>query len=571
MAGVYTFRFQVFENVTKASESISKGFENMKRATNVFRNSLSRVPNSIDKIEKELIQLRAAQKISFSIKEIRRYGREIRKRERDMRRLNNIATGTGFSIGGIGRIGTNATAAIGAGLTGIGLSQFGGEVIKTLSEFEKYDAVLTNTFGDASVAKTILADITNFAAKTPFQVNELTESFVKLANRGFVPNQNQMTKLGDLAASQGKDFDQLTEALLDAETGEFERLKEFGISASKEGEKVKLAFKGMEKEVKLDNIRDALLEMGNLEGIKGAMDAISKTTGGMLSNMADQWTQLKLSVGKTFAPFIASALPKITTGIEKVGLLFKKNQKPILNWLKILGKVGFAALTLFAVFKGFLFLKSIIAAVGAAIALLTSPVTLIVAAVATAVYLIYSYWGEIKSFMYSLGMWLWNNHPFKFMFDLIDRVFPSFKNNLSEVWEWVKRLFKKAWDWIAENIIKPISGWFGKMFEGYSFDMNLSAPNVDDTKDSAASSSDFYQKLQNKFSTTKKSSSGGIGVNNAIGKIESRSPKNINININKLVESLNLNSTTITEGSQKIKEIVSQVLIQAVNETNYAN
>ena len=61
----------------------------------------------------------------------------------------------------------------------------------------------------------------------------MTQSYITLANRGIKPTKEEIIKLGDLASSQGKDFNQLAEAMLDAQTGEFERLKEFGIKASK--------------------------------------------------------------------------------------------------------------------------------------------------------------------------------------------------------------------------------------------------------------------------------------------------------------------------------------------------
>ena len=67
----------------------------------------------------------------------------------------------------------------------------------------------------------------DFAKKTPYELTELTESFIKFTNRGIKVTANELTKFGDLASSQGKSFDQLTEAVLDATGGDFERLKEF--------------------------------------------------------------------------------------------------------------------------------------------------------------------------------------------------------------------------------------------------------------------------------------------------------------------------------------------------------
>lgn len=96
------------------------------------------------------------------------------------------------------------------------------QIIAARGEFERFGAVLTNTLGSESAAQSALADITKFAAQTPFAVNELTGSFVKLANQGFRPTSAEMQKLGDLAASTGKGFEQLAEAVIKSSVNEFE-------------------------------------------------------------------------------------------------------------------------------------------------------------------------------------------------------------------------------------------------------------------------------------------------------------------------------------------------------------
>jgi hypothetical protein len=180
---------------------------------------------------------------------------------------------------------------------------FAKEVIDITAEFQKFEAVLTNTLGSKSEAQKSLAMIEDFAAKTPFSITELSDSFVKLANRGFVPVENEMRQLGDLASSVGKPFDQLTEAILDAQTGEFERLKEFGIKASKAGDKVTFAFKGQTKTVQNSEtaIKDYVLALGDMKGVSGGMAAISATLGGQISNLGDNFDSLKRSIGQALA------------------------------------------------------------------------------------------------------------------------------------------------------------------------------------------------------------------------------------------------------------------------------
>jgi hypothetical protein len=199
---------------------------------------------------------------------------------------------------------------VGATLAGVfavdQLLNFGKAILNTTVEFQKMEAVLTTALGSNSAAKAAMDQIVDFASTTPFQVNELTDAFVKLANRGFVPTMEQMRLLGDLASSTGKSFNQLTEAILDAQTGEFERLKEFGVRASAQGDVVQFTFKGITTEVQKSDkaIQEYILNLGKLEGVSGSMEAISKTTGGAISNLEDNVTQLFKNIGDSSSGFI---------------------------------------------------------------------------------------------------------------------------------------------------------------------------------------------------------------------------------------------------------------------------
>jgi hypothetical protein len=155
-----------------------------------------------------------------------------------------------------------------------------------------------------------MKDIAKFAAETPFSVNGLTASFVKLANQGFVPTIKELTKLGDLAAASGKEFDMLAEAIIDAQVGEFERLKEFGIRSQKEGDKVKFTFKGVKTQVDFtsDSIRDYLVGLGDVEGVSGGMAAISDTVAGKISNLGDKFDAVKTAIGNSNSGFIAAMI-----------------------------------------------------------------------------------------------------------------------------------------------------------------------------------------------------------------------------------------------------------------------
>lgn len=254
-------------------------------------------------------------------------------------------------------------------LATIGAAALGREIIDVTAEFQKFSAVLTNTLGSRSAAQIALRDIEEFAKRTPFAVDELTSSYVKLANQGFKPTTDELRKLGDLASSTGKGFDQLTEAIIDAQTGEFERLKEFGIRASKQGDQVKFTFKGVETQTKFTSqaIRDYILSLGDAEGVSGAMAAISETLGGQISNLGDSWTQLLKTIGDGNKGPLSAAIKGLGELVDKAREFVKTNnqvkeelqvegQSAILEDLKelvsITGDVDASAATLISRLEG---------------------------------------------------------------------------------------------------------------------------------------------------------------------------------------------------------------------------
>lgn len=207
----------------------------------------------------------------------------------------------GKANGTFGAIKTSTLAVIGV-ITGA-ISAVGGlvsNIINVYGEFEKYRSVLTNTFGSQEKANEAMAMLQDTAAKLPVSLQEVTAAYIKLVNRGFVPTQNEIIKLSDLASSQGKSLDMFVEAMLDAQTGEFERLKEFGIKAKQEGDKVTFTFRGQTETVqKTDKaIKEYLLKLGQLPGIAGSSAAVMNTLQGKISNLGDSWDRMFVAMGE---------------------------------------------------------------------------------------------------------------------------------------------------------------------------------------------------------------------------------------------------------------------------------
>jgi hypothetical protein len=266
-----------------------------------YKAKIDQLEKSLDTIEADLKDVEKEGKKSFKTVETesKKAAKGVSAVSKETTTLSSTFKNLGSQIAGVFAVGS--------------IISFGKSVIDITAEFQKFEAVLTNTLGSRSRAMQALTMIKDFAAKTPFSVQELTSSFVKLANQGFKPTSDEMRKLGDLAASQGKSFDMLTEAIIDGQTGEFERLKEFGIRASKEGDKVKFTFKGVKTEVDFTNesIRNYILGLGDAAGVSGSMEAVSKTLGGQISNLGDKWDSLLNTIGSGNTGILSTAADKL--------------------------------------------------------------------------------------------------------------------------------------------------------------------------------------------------------------------------------------------------------------------
>ncbi|RIV23597.1 hypothetical protein DYU11_11490 [Fibrisoma montanum] len=266
-----------------------------------FRREVARLENEYEALNKRRNEFIAAG----------RYQELQRDLTATRNRINEIKTALGEASDGVEKVkkSTSGAGDIFSKLKDYVIGAFavdrilaaGTAIVNTTGKFEKYEAVLTNALGSRSVAQENLRLIADYAANSPSQVDEVTEAFVKLANRGLVPTKEQLINIGDLAASQGKGIDQLTEAILDAQSGEFERLKEFGIRASKSGDQVTLAFKGTSQTVKAtsEDITEAILKFGQLNGVAGSTAAVSKTLEGQMSNFSDQVDRLSVGLGNS--------------------------------------------------------------------------------------------------------------------------------------------------------------------------------------------------------------------------------------------------------------------------------
>lgn len=192
----------------------------------------------------------------------------------------------------------SAAASAGAAM----LYKFGKNVIQTGSQFETFEAILSTVEGTGEKARASLDWLEDFAVATPYEINELTESFVRLKALGVDPLADEaFRKLGDAAAAMGTPLEAAVGSLTNAMVGRFVRLQQFGIKTEQVGDNLVFRWSehGKELEKTVENNATAVKSfiLDNFgRRFNNAMLEQSKTFDGITGNIADAWLRFKRSV-----------------------------------------------------------------------------------------------------------------------------------------------------------------------------------------------------------------------------------------------------------------------------------
>ena len=182
---------------------------------------------------------------------------------------------------------TKMKAALATGAIAVGVKKVGGAMLEQASSMEQYRNTLNIVMKDNKKAAETFSWAVDYANRTPFETGDIVGATVKLTSYG-VEAQKTLPLIGDMAGAMGKDMDQAVEAIADAQTGELERLKEFGITKQmivEQGAKKLAGIEIVNNKGQIVNQRafNAALFSLMQDRYAGAMELQSKTFKGVMS------------------------------------------------------------------------------------------------------------------------------------------------------------------------------------------------------------------------------------------------------------------------------------------------
>ncbi len=440
---------------------------------------------------------------------------------------------------GLGRvIKTASKAAAVIGGVGIAAAGFlGKSLLDTASQFEQFKTQLTTIEGSSEKAQKSLDWIADFAKKTPYELAEVTDAFVKMKSYGLDPiDGNFMESIGNMASGMGKSIDQAVEAVADAVTGENERLKEFGIKSSKDKKTNTITYtyssNGETITKTVDNdakaISKGLQEIMD-ERFSGGMDAMSKTWAGTIANLGDTWqgflmqiagagifdvmkdgltslsdwinnneqaiTNFALAIAEGFKIAIATIVA-IYDAVSAAYNWLDENMQTIINTIKtiavIAGVIGTALLIMYApAIAGFLVMQAIalasfiaisIGAIAAAVAtaaawvIAFAPFLLIGAVIAVVIALLWTIYNNAAQIAAGISA------EWQKLIGVFSSVAASISALWSGLWASVKAMASGAIDFViskVQGLISMISGALSSITKISNFKMpSFSVPKI---------------------------------------------------------------------------------------------
>ena len=183
-----------------------------------------------------------------------------------------------------------AKAAMATTIGAIGAKNTVGIALTEAMNLEGFKMQLETATKSAQKAGEIMKWSIDLANRTPFETGSVVEASARLEAMG-LSAQKYLPMIGDMAGATNKDLIQATEAIIDAQTGELERLKEFGI---KKDDIVAYAYEKMNKTQVVNNkgqitnqqkFNEAMLALMD-DKFKGGMEKQASTMKGLMSTIS---------------------------------------------------------------------------------------------------------------------------------------------------------------------------------------------------------------------------------------------------------------------------------------------
>lgn len=493
------------------------------------------------------------------------------------KRMDSSMSGLGTRIAGVA--------------AGLGLAGLAKEMVSTGAKFDSYKLQLETLLGSQKLAADAFNQIKLDAAKTPFDVESLTRANSMLISAGASAGEARETVLGlgNAIAATGGGSDELMRmsvnlqqiktlgkaSAMDVKQFAFAGIPIYQMLAKTMGISVE---KARTLDVTYEQLKTSFEKAAGAGGMfAGGLEKQSKSIGGQISNLKDQFTNTLVEFYDKLKPAIAS----IISGLSKMLGWVSRNKETVI----LFGKIALAIGGVVVAVKAWTFASGIAtAAMGAmttANAMLNlslgttlGTVGLLTAAfvaMGIAIYGAITSYNELKDFQSGKGV---RDSGMKDEINTVTSLAERYERlgmSKAKAMQSAIRFEKNELLRQTTELQSSISGetdsdkLIAKKRQLMSIQGQLATLSDEKTLISEYSARKSLASAKGGRAAGGSSSSGGSST-----EISATRPQSIVINIGKMVETFELHSTNVTEGFDKIKQKLGNMLAEVANDGNNA-
>lgn len=496
------------------------------------------------------------------------------------KRMDSTMSGLGTRIAGVA--------------AGLGLGALAKEMVSTGAKFDSYKLQLETLLGSQRLAADAFNQIKADAAKTPFDVESLTRANSMLISAGASAGEARETVLGlgNAIAATGGGSDELMRmsvnlqqiktlgkaSAMDVKQFAFAGIPIYQMLAKTMGITVE---KARTLDVTYEQLKMAFEKSAAAGGMfAGGLEKQSKSIGGQISNLKDQFTNTLVEFYDKLKPAIAS----IISGLSKMLGWVSRNKETVI----LFGKIALAIGGVVVAVKAWTFASGIAttamsamttanAALNLSLGTTLGTVGLLaagIAALGVAIYGAISSYQELQSIQSGIAV----SNPKKVIDDEINSV-NALADSYNKMGMSREKAMMSAIQYEKKQLAQDIRDAQSRLGSATTDEGRLAAKNkLNELSLQGRTLNDQSNYLISSYSQGKSLASAkggrtGGGSSSSAGsstEISATRPQSIVINIGKMVETFELHSTNVSEGFDKIKQKLGNMLAEVANDGNNA-
>ena len=260
-----------------------------------------------------------------------------------------------------------------------------------------------------------MATFRQLAKELPGDMNDAISGFTNLRNRGIYPTKDAFKDLVTFSVSQGKDINNLSLALSMAQTENYMRLRAYGITIQKDGNKLIASFRGQRTELERNGkaVVDYVASLGQIPDIANTAQLKMNSLRGTQEKINESLDNMKFYVYQKLEESLVPLAGKFLDIVENIE-----------SWVLANSDLAADIVELITIITGAITAAIGFAAIMKAIALASSPVLITIVALSLAIWDLYNGLTEgesiILDFIDTLMFWHDSNQEILDDLEIID-------------------------------------------------------------------------------------------------------------------------------------------------------